>query len=70
MIIVVFSQTEEGLNFFAEAVNSVRDKIGKKIQLILCGKVGKKTSINADLISEDLSTVLQWSQTVFESSES
>jgi hypothetical protein len=70
MIVVIFSQTEEGLNFFAESVNSVREKIGKKIHLVLCGKVGKKIDIDADLISEDLNAILQWSQDVFESSES
>lgn len=68
MIIVVFSQTEEGLKFFADSVNSSKEKMGKNLKLILCGKVGKKTSIKADLITEDLDTILQWSQTVYESS--
>lgn len=67
MIIVVFSESEEGLNFFSESVLSLKTKIGKNLKLILCGKVGKKTRIKADLITEDIDVALQWSQTVFES---
>ena len=70
MIIVIFSDTEEGLNFFAEAVSSVKEHFEKKLFLALCGKVGKKTVIKADLISEKPEDVIQWSQTTFESSES
>lgn len=69
MIILVFSNTEEGLHFFAEAVNSIKEKLGKKIRLALCGKVGKKTKIQSDLISEKFEDVLQWSKTVSESSK-
>ena len=70
MIIVVFADTEEGLNFFAEAVNSVKEEAGKNLHLILCGKLGKKTTIQSDLTTDNLETVLQWSQTVYESLES
>jgi methanogenic corrinoid protein MtbC1 len=69
MIILVFSNTEEGLHFFAESVNSIKEKLGKRIRLILCGKVGKKTKIQSDLISEKFEDVLQWSKTVSESSK-
>ncbi|MBS3926420.1 MAG: helix-turn-helix domain-containing protein [Nitrosarchaeum sp.] len=69
MIILVFSNTEEGLHFFAESVNSIKEKLGKKIRLALCGKVGKKTKIQSDLISEKFEDVLQWSKTVSESSK-
>ena len=68
MIVVVFSESEEGLNFFAESINSVKEKMGKNLFLVLCGEIGKKTEISADLSAPDLDTVLQWSQTVFESS--
>ena len=68
MIITVFSQTEEGLKFFAESANSAKEKMGKNLKLILCGKLGKKTSIKADLITDDLDSILQWSETVYESS--
>ena len=67
MVIVVFSESEEGLNFFSESIISLKTKIGKNLKLILCGKVGKKTRIKADLITEDIDVALQWSQTIFES---
>src|SRR3989338_8421951 len=69
MIILVFSNTEEGLNFFAESINSIKEKLGKRIRLALCGKVGKKTKINSDLMSEKFEDVLQWSETISESSK-
>jgi len=69
MIILVFSNTEEGLKFFAESINSIKEKLGKRIRLALCGKVGKKTKIDSDLISEKFEDVLQWSQTVSENSK-
>ncbi len=69
MVILVFSNTEEGLNFFAESINSIKEKLGKRIRLALCGKVGKKTKINSDLLSEKFEDVLQWSETVSESSK-
>jgi len=67
MIVLIFSNTEEGLQFFAESVNSIKEKLGKQIKLVLCGKTGKKTKINSDLISEKFEDVLQWSETVYES---
>lgn len=69
MVVVVFSKTEEGLNFFADSVNTVKEKLGKKIKLGLYGKVGKKTKIHSDLISEKFEDILQWSETVYESSK-
>ncbi len=65
MIIVIFSSTEEGLKFFAQAVNSAKGKFGKNLNLILCSNL-EKTSIKADLVANDLESVLQWSQTTFE----
>lgn len=70
MIVVVFSDSEEGLNFFSGAVNSAKENVSKKLFLVLCGKVGKKMQIKADLISEKPMDILQWCQTTFESSES
>ena len=66
MVVVVFSETDEGLNFFADSINPIKEKSGKNMKLALCGKVPKKTKINSDLLSEKLEDVLQWSQTVFE----
>ncbi len=65
MIIVIFSTTEEGLKFFAQAVNSAKGKVGKNLSLVLCSNL-KKTSVKADLVADDLESVLQWSQTTFE----
>ncbi len=63
MIIIIFSETEEGLNFFSDSVNAAKKKYGKNLFLILCGKLGKKTSIKSDLLSEDAGTIFQWAQT-------
>ena len=68
MIVVVFSSTEEGLKFFAESVNTIESKFRRNLHLVLCGKLKKNTVLKADLITQDIETVLQWSQTTFESS--
>lgn len=70
MIIVIFSSTESGSKFFSEAVNSSKTKFGKALHLVLCTKLAKKTKIKADFVCEDLDTMLQWCQTVYESSQS
>ena len=66
LVAVVFSQTDEGLNFFADSINSIKEKSGKHFRLALCGKTSKNTKIDSDLFSEKLGDILQWSQTVFE----
>jgi|TARA_B100000809_G_scaffold25557_1_gene22424 hypothetical protein len=66
LIVVVFSQTDEGLNFFADSINPIKEKSGKHMRLALCGKISKKTKIDSDLLSEKLEDILQWSKTVFE----
>ncbi len=66
LIVVVFSQTDEGLNFFADSINPIKEKSGKRMKLVLCGKMSKKTNIDSDLLSEKLEDILQWSHTVFE----
>ena len=64
LVVVVFSQTEEGLNFFADSINPIKEKSGKQMKLALCGKASKKTKTNSDLTSEKIEEILQWSQTV------
>ena len=64
LVIAVFSQTDEGLRFFADSINSIKEKSGKQIKLALCGKVSKKTKIQSDLASEKMGDILQWSQTI------
>ena len=68
MIIVVFSSTTESMKFFAESVNSIKAKSRRNLRLAVCGDMKKNASIKADLIEEDIQTILQWSQTTFESS--
>ncbi len=65
MIVVVFSSTEDSLKFFAESVNSIKSRFQRNLYLVLCGKVEKNT-IKADLISQDVESAIQWSQTIFE----
>ncbi len=66
LVVVVFSQTDEGLNFFADSINSIKEKSGKQMKLALCGKVSKKSKIVSDLTSEKIEDILQWSQTISE----
>ena len=66
LVIVVFSQTDEGLNFFADSINTIIEKSGKNMKLALCGKVSKKSKIRSDLASDKIEEILQWSQTVSE----
>ena len=61
---MIFSKTDEGLNFFADSINPIKEKFGKHMKLILYGKVSKKTKINSDLTSEKIGDILQWSQTI------
>jgi predicted transcriptional regulator len=67
MIVVVFSSKEAEIKFFSQAVEAGKGKFGKNIHLALCTKIVKKTKTNADFISDDVETLLQWCQTVFES---
>ncbi len=69
LIIVIFSQTNEGLNFFADSINPIKEKSGKRMKLALCGKTSKKTKIDSDILSEKLDVILQWSQTVSQNLE-
>ena len=64
ILVVVFSQTSEGLNFFADSINPIKEKSGKHMKLVLCGKTSKKAKIVSDLSSEKIGDVLQWSETV------
>lgn len=66
MIVIVFSRSEGGISFFADAINTVKTHYGKNLLSVMSGPTGRKTSINADLVSEDLDVMLQWSQNAFE----
>ena len=64
LLVVIFSQTPEGLSFFADSINPNKTKSDKQIKLALCGKISKKTKINSDLLSDNIGDVLQWSNTI------
>ena len=64
LLVVIFSQTSEGLSFFADSINPNKTKSNKQIKLALCGKISKKTKINSDLLSDNIGDVLQWSNTI------
>jgi hypothetical protein len=66
MLILIFSQTEEGLKFFSDSFYSVKEKSENNLFIILSGKTGKKVKIKADLSTSKLENILQWSNTKYE----
>ncbi|WP_428325381.1 B12-binding domain-containing protein [Nitrosopumilus sp.] len=66
LIVVVFSETDEGLNFFADSINPIKSKSGKRMKLVLCGNTFKKAKTESDLVTEKLDEIIQWSQTVYQ----
>jgi hypothetical protein len=66
MIIVVFSQTEEGLSFFADAVSSAGIRKRGNLSLALCGSMSEDAEAESDILSHDMDKILQWSETTFE----
>jgi len=70
MVIVVFSSTESTIKFFSQAVAASKAKFGKTLHLVFCTKLTKKTKEEADFVSEDIEKILQWCQTVYESTRS
>jgi len=66
MIIVVFSQSEEGLKFISDSFYSVKEKSENNLFIVLSGKTGKKVKIKGDLSAPKLEDILQWSNTKYE----
>ena len=66
MVVLVFSQTEEGLKFFSDSFFSVKEKSETNLFLILSGKTGKKVKIQSDLSSSKLEEIIQWSNSKYE----
>ena len=66
LLVVIFSQTSEGLTFFADSINPNKGKSDKLLKLALCGNISKKSKINSDLLSDNIGDVLQWSNTISE----
>ena len=69
LIVVIFSNNKERLNFFASSINPIKQKLGKNMSLVLCGKIGKKAKLECDLQVEKLGKVIQWSETVYSNSK-
>ena len=69
LIVAVFSNTKERLNFFSDSIYPMKQKQGKKMHLVLCGKMEKKTKLDCDLQAEKLEDVVQWCETVYENSK-
>ncbi len=69
LIVVIFSNTKERLNFFADSLYPIKGKMGKRMNLVLCGKTEKKVILDCDLQTEKLENVIQWSNTVYENSK-
>ena len=66
MIILVFSQTEEGLKFISDSFYSVKEKSENNLFIVLSGKTGRKVKIKGDLSTPKLEDILQWSNTKYE----
>jgi len=64
LLVVIFSQTSEGLTFFADSINPNKGKSNKSLKLALCGNLPKKSKIISDLLSSEISDILQWSKTI------
>jgi len=69
MIILIFSQSEEGLKFFSDSFYSVKEKSENNLFIILSGKTGKKVKIKADLSTPKLEDILQWSNIKYENTK-
>ena len=69
MVIVIFSSTESTIKFFSQAVAQSKTKFGKALHLVIYTKLTKKAK-EADFVSEDIEKILQWCQTVYESTQS
>ena len=65
MIVLVFSQTEEGLKFISDSFYSVKEKSENNLFIVLSGKTGKKVKIKGDLSASKLEDILQWSNTKY-----
>lgn len=66
LAVCVFSDTGEGLNFFAESAGSALARAGRGARLVLCGPAGPDCGLKADLITGDMETVLQWLHTAYD----
>ncbi len=70
LITIVFSSTRESLNFFADSLYPIVKKT-KRMYLLLCGRGLEESLSNLKscdyFVSDDISKVLQWSDTTYSS---
>ncbi len=69
MVVVIFSSKDAEIKFFSQAINASKTKFGKHLHLAVCTKVSKKGKSDTDFLSDNVETLLQWCQSVFESSQ-
>lgn len=69
LIVIVFANSKERLNFFSDSINPIMKKFGKKMKLALCGKIDEKTKLDCDLQTENFEDVIQWSENVYENAK-
>ena len=58
---------EVSMSFYV--TDEMKEKIGKRMKLALCGKIEKKDKLDCDMQTGKFEEVIQWSETVFESSK-
>ena len=59
-VVAVFSSSAEGMAFFAEAAASARSRHRGRVLVALCGP---ECGVKADLATQDLAALVQWSET-------
>ena len=69
LIVIVFANSKERLNFLSDSINPIKAKIGKRMKLVLCGETDKKSKIECDLQTENFEDAIQWSENVYENSK-
>ena len=70
MVVAAFASGEGPAKFFSQAVAAGRKKFGRNLHFALCDRAAKKHKAPADFATDDLEKLLQWSQTVFERTQS
>ena len=59
MVIAIFSGTEEGAKFFSESANTIKQKFGKNLHVVVHSRKQKQT-VKAEFSSEKFESVLNW----------
>jgi len=59
MVIAIFSGTEEGAKFFSESANTIKQKFGKNLHVVVHSRKQKQT-VKAEFSSAKFESVLNW----------